>query len=372
MGQETVLVLMVGGGGQSPVEGAIRRAREAAACDLLEAVFEAGCAARAIVATDDPHWVEPLLHLPVELDLDPPGDPFHFGRRLADLIRRHRLEAVLYAGGGSAPLMSAAAWREALAGFAAGRPMVVTNNLHSSDWVALRPAERVLSLIAEQERDNGLAWALVHEAGLPVRTLPPSASSRFDLDTPADLLIAWVHPGTPPRLRRVLAGLGWSKEAVEGILRVMGQEGGHLAVIGRSSSAAWAALEEATRCWVRMFVEERGMIASGRLRRGEVRSLLAEYLEEVGVEGFFSTLSDLVDGVLMDNRVILAACGRWPSRSDRFSADLFRWWEVDDSFLQAFARAAAEVEIPLLVGGQSVVSGGLLALVEILQERRGG
>jgi len=371
MGGEVVLVLMVGGGGPSPAEVAVHQAREAAARDLLEAVLEAGCASRAVVATDDPRWVEPLAHLPLEVDLDPPGEPFHFGRRLADVIRRHRLEAVLYAGGGSAPLMFPADWWEALTDFAAARSMVVTNNLHSSDWVAFRPAEAFCPLIAGQERDNGLAWALAHDGGLPVRALPPSASSRFDLDTPADLLIARAYPGLLPHLRAALARLDWPKGIVEGVLEVMAREGSQLAVIGRSSSAAWASLEEATQCWVRLFVEERGMIASGRLRRGEVRSLLAEHLERVGVDTFFSTLSGLVDAALMDNRVILAARGTWPSRADRFSADLFRWQEVGDPFLQAFARAAAGAGIPLLMGGQSVVSGGLLALVEVLRRRRG-
>ncbi len=371
MASGTTLVLMVGGGGQSPVERAVRRAREAAAVDLLEAVLEAGCADRAVVATDDPHWTKPLAHLPLELDLDPPGEPFHFGRRLAGLVRRYRLEAVLYAGGGAAPLMSPSAWREALADFAAPRPMVVTNNLHSCDWVAFRPAMDLLPLIADQERDNGLAWVLARKAGLPVRALSPSAPSRFDLDTPADLLIARAHPGTPPHLRGALAGLDWSGAAVEGVLGAMAQEGRQLAVIGRSSSAAWAALEEATQCWVRMFAEERGMIASGRLAQGRVRSLLAAYLERVGVQGFFSTLAHLADGVLMDNRVILAARGRWPSRADRFAADLFRWWEVEDPFLRSFSRAAGGAGVPILMGGQSVVSGGLLALVEVLKWRRG-
>ncbi|HHS97801.1 MAG TPA: hypothetical protein ENK08_07875 [Chloroflexi bacterium] len=366
------LVLMVGGEARSPVERAVRRAREAAACDLLEALLEAGCVARAVVATDDPRWTASLTHLPVEVDLDRPGEPFHFGRRLAGLVRRYRLNGVLYAGGGAAPLMSPSAWRRALADFAAGRVAVVTNNLHSSDWVAFRATEEWLSLVSAQERDNGLAWALAHEAGLPTRALPPSAATRFDLDTPADLLIARAHPNTPSRLREVLRALDWPGDALEGVLAAMEREGGLLAVIGRSSSAAWTALERATRCWVRMYVEERGMVASGRLRRGEVRSLLAEYLEQVGLEGFFSTLGDLADAVLMDNRVILAARGRWPSRADRFAADLFRWQEVADPFLRAFARAAAAAEIPVLMGGQSVVSGGLLALVEILTSRREG
>ena len=366
------LLLLVGGGGESPVEQAIRRARQAAARDLVEALAGTGLVGRAVIGTDRADWTAGLEGLPVEVDLDPPGEPFHFGRRLAGLIRRYRVEWGLYAGGGSAPLMGSGAWREALEGLGRAGPAAVTNNLHSSDWIAFGPAGDLAPVVEAQERDNGLAWVLAREAGLPVRSLPPTAASRFDLDTPADLLVAQAHPRIGPHLCGVLDGLGWPREPIEGVLEVMAREGGHLTVIGRSSSAAWAALERATQCWVRLFVEERGMIASGRLRRGEVRSLLAEFLERVGVDEFFDALAALSDAVLFDSRVILAARGLWPPAADRFNADLLRWEEVGEPFLRRFSRAAAEAGVPILMGGQSVVSGGLMALLEVLEMRRSG
>ena len=90
------------------------------------------------------------------------------------------------------------------------------------------------------------------------------------------------------------------------------------------------------------------------------------------MEAFFNRLSTLADAVLFDNRVILAARGLWPAAQDRFNADLLRWGEVHEPFLRAFSQAAAAAEIPILMGGQSVVAGGLMALVEVLQERQGG
>jgi hypothetical protein len=62
----------------------------------------------------------------------------------------------------------------------------------------------------------------------------------------------------------------------------------------------------------------------------------------------------------------MAARGCWPPPADRFNADLLRWQEVRAPFLREFARAAAQVPIPILMGGQSLVNGGLMALVEIL------
>jgi len=109
------------------------------------------------------------------------------------------------------------------------------------------------------------------------------------------------------------------------------------------------------------------MRASGRQKRGEAHSLLADYLELVGVENFFEELAELTGGVLFDNRVILAARGLWPSALDRFNSDLYRWDRVEEPFLRRFTRAAAEARVPVVLGGHSVVAGGLMALVETLE-----
>ncbi|MCS7178496.1 MAG: hypothetical protein RML46_00300 [Anaerolineae bacterium] len=371
MSQDRItLLLMVGGWAGSPVESALRRAHQAAAGDLLETLGQTGRVEQAVIATDDPSWVPDLPGLPLEVDVDRPDEPFHFGRRLAGLIERIGADRVLYAGGGSAPLMTSRDWQDALSDFLGDRPQAVTNNRYSSDWIAFYPARALASRVATLERDNALGWALSEEWDIPTRALDPSAATRLDLDTPADLLIARLHPRVGPRLRAALNALDWPTGPVERVLEVMGRDGGHLAIIGRTAPAAWMALDQATRCWVRLFVEERGMVASGRLRRGEVRSLLAHFLEQVGVDGFFAELSSLAEAALMDTRVLMAARGCWPSPADRFNADLLRWQEVEDPFLRAFTHAAARASIPLLLGGQSLVNGGLMALVEILETRR--
>jgi hypothetical protein len=338
----------------------------------LESLLGTEMIGQAVVATDDPAWGDTLADLPVELDLDLAEEPFHFGRRLAGLIERYDARVVLYSGGASAPLLGVERWRQVLARLGEAQRLVVTNNLHSCDWVGFVPAVEVLPLIARQGSDNAVAWALAYEGGLPVEDLPASAATRFDLDTPADLLIAGRHPGVGLHLRRFLDGLGWEAPQLDGVLAAMAREGGSLAVVGRASAAAWAALERATRCWVRVFAEERGMRASGRQGRGEVRSLLADYLDLVGIASFFDQLAELADGVLMDNRVILAARGLWPSASDRFNSDLHRWEQVGEPFLQRFTRGAAAARVPVMMGGHAVVAGGLMALVEAFEMGREG
>ncbi len=372
MARPVALLLLVGGWGHSEVEQALAVAHQAAARDLLETLLHTGLVGRAVVATDDPAWGETLTELPVEVDLDSPGQPFHFGRRLAALIERYGVERVLYSGGASAPLLSGDHWRGVLTQLGEAESLVITNNVHSCDWVGFTPAARLAPLIADVPSDNAIAWILTHQAGLPLEDLPPTAATRFDLDTPMDLLIAQRHPDIGLYLRRFLSGLGWTAPQLDGVLREMAREAGSLILAGRVSEAAWAALERVTRCWVRVFAEERGMRASGRQERGEVRSLLADYLDRVGVDRFFEELTGLAGGVLLDSRVILAARRLWPARTDRCYSDLLCWESVEDPFLRRFTRGAAEARTPVVLGGQSVVAGGLMALVEAFTMGTGG
>jgi hypothetical protein len=350
----------------------MRCAHHAAARDLLEALTQIPSIGLAVVATDDPSWVGTISDGAVEIDIDPPGEPFHFGRRLAGLIERYEADRVLYTGGGSAPLLGHKQWAAVVSGLAQAERLVITNNLHSCDWAGIASAQNAAALIERASSDNAIAWILAREGSFPLETLAASAGTRFDIDTPTDLLIADHHPGVGRHLGRYLDELDWASKPLDGVLEEMAREGGSLVVAGRLSSTAWQALEQTTRCWVRVFAEERGMRASGRQDRGEVQSLLADYLDLVGVERFFEELGRLANGVLLDNRVILAARQLRPSRADRFNADLLRWREVADPFLRRLTRAAEQAPIPVVMGGHTVVGGGLMALTETLVSRGSG
>jgi hypothetical protein len=58
------------------------------------------------------------------------------------------------------------------------------------------------------------------------------------------------------------------------------------------------------------------------------------------------------------------------SREDRFLSGLGRWQDIGDPFLRDFTRAAAEAPIPVLLGGHSLMSGGLMALNEFAWAER--
>lgn len=106
------------------------------------------------------------------------------------------------------------------------------------------------------------------------------------------------------------------------------------------------------------------MRASGRLASGGVRSLVADHLAAVGAQRFFADLAGMADAALIDSRVILAARRAWPDDADRFASDLLLPDAIGDPFLRDFTRAAAVCPIPILLGGHSLVSAGLWAMLE--------
>ncbi len=352
-----------------PAVQLVQKARQAAALDSLLAARATGLFDRLIVVTNDPLWASDLP-LDCVVDLDDTRHPFHFGRRLASVIAHYGLTQVLYLGAGAAPLLGATDLARVAESVLSAESLVVTNNLHSTDWAAFTPAAAVGPRADRVVRDNALAWVLHREAGIPADAWIPTAASRLDIDTPTDLLILSLLPECGQHLAAMIAGARLDTSRLSSGLRVLADEGRHVIVAGRVASSTWSALERETLCWVRLIAEERGMVASGRQENGQVRSLLGAYLDEVGFDRFFDSLDQWADAVFMDNRVLLAHRGIWPSAEDRYASDLGWVERVQDSFLRSLTEGAATVSIPVIFGGHSLVSGGLLALAELAGRQR--
>jgi hypothetical protein len=390
-------VIMTGGGGHTDVEQLVADAREAITCDTVDKLLEVQRVEQIIVATDSPALASALADRPVLVDVDPPGRHFHFGRRLAQILTDHDVERCLYIGGGSGPLVTSEGWQGIADALADQENTVITNNFYSTDFAAWSPA-LVLESISLPDNDNELTWALRFDAGLSVQSLPRSTATQLDVDTPTDLITLGLHPDCGPCTRRYLEDLnpdaieeepGYcaprsvhesSHKGIRGSVRdlqcVLKQALGVLLdreaevfVAGRVSASAAAYLQTEALCRKRILAEERGMRASGRQARGEVRSLLGALLDEKGPQGFFESMSQMTEALILDSRVILAHRQSWPSGSDRFYSDLHDAQHIQDTFLREFTAAARDAPIPVILGGHSLVSGGLWALVDAAWSR---
>jgi len=358
-------ILMTPPAGASPAEQWMANGRRAACLDLIHTLSRIEAIGPLFVLAAEERDRAAVASAGVEL-LEEREGVFHFGKVLSGIVEQGGHDHIAYFGGASAPLLQAALLDRAVEFLRqASGPSAVVNNLHSTDWALLNSAQTLSDLADRLPTDNPLGWVLAREAGFAVQALEPSAATRVDLDTPADLILLAGHPALGREMARFLAEVPDAlRQRVEALRAVLASPGSTLIVIGRSSSDAWRQLERGTQIWVRMFVEERGMSASGRLQRGEVRSLLADTLENLGPESFIKELSSLGDAVLWDTRVWMAHRGKYPAAADRFAADLGWVDQIEDTSLRRLTQAVNQASVPIITGGHGVVSGGVYALTE--------
>jgi CTP:molybdopterin cytidylyltransferase MocA len=364
MSTETLpLLIMTGVSEESEPERLVSRTRQAVTLDLVERALAVSSLRPVVVATNSPALARRLSAYPILVDVDSPEEPFHFGRRLAGLIARYGMERCFYLGGGAGPLLPESDLAAVADKMLAADRQLITNNFYSSDFVAFAPTS-VLQAYPLPDSDNELAWLLGEDAGLPVYELPRTGATQFDVDTPVDLLTLTAHSGTGPHTRAYLDSLALDTSHLDAALPLVLDRDATILVAGRVSSATWGYIERETACSSRVLSEERGMRASGRQARGEVRSLLGYYLDAVGLDRFFEALATMGQAVFLDNRVIFAHRGMWPSAADRFYSDLRRPAPIADSFVKALTEAAMAAPVPVIMGGHSLVSGGMYALIE--------
>lgn len=357
------LLIMTGTSVGSEPERMVSQARESITLDLVERALKVPSLGPVIVSTNSMQLASQLEAYPIHVEQDPPDSSFHFGQYLVRLIERYALHRCFYVGGGAGPLLSASTLDSVARAILDAERMLVTNNFYSSDWAAFVPTTELMRFPLP-DTDNQLAWVLGEDAGLPIRELPRTAATQFDVDTPMDLITLAAHPDAGPHTRAFLDSLDLDTTAIDAALPLMLDRDATILVAGRISSATWHYLERETACSTRILSEERGMRASGRQSRGEVRSLLGYLLSEVGMDRFFEILATMGQALFLDNRVLFAHQRMWPTASDRFHSDLGQPEKVTDPFVRALTRAAMDAPVPVIMGGHSLVAGGMYALIE--------
>lgn len=358
--ERPVLIILHGGTGVGPAERMLATARVAAARTTAATALAAGFEA-VIIATDDAGAFEPLPSR-VLIDPDAAHEPFNFDSRLRGLVEHYGLRRPAVMGSGSLPLMTVENFAFIAEQLDARDARFVTNNFFSADLTAWTPGD-ALAATSTLTRDNVLPRRLRDDAGLSPVILPRTTGTQFDLDTPSDLAVLALMQSLPPALSRSAAKANATADRYRTFLPMLCDRTAQVVVAGRVGSATWQYLERETACRIRMFSEERGLATAAP--GYHAHSALGFLLEEVGVQRFFERMALLGDALVLDTRVIEAHMGLEPSREDRFQSDLLNHGAIADDFLRRFTEAAANAPIPVLLGGHSLVAGGLMALNDV-------
>lgn len=357
------LVIFEGGAVHGALETQMQAVREGMVLDLVERAQEAGFE-HILVVTSYPELAQRLRGSQAQVLLGSEIErPFHFGQRLRDVVEKCRLEKVLYMGGAAAPLISSAELQYLREILEQNEDVFLTNNYYSADIVGFAPG-KALERITLPAIDNALPLAFSHAGGLRFIPLQRTLGLNFDVDTPTDVMIMSVHPSLGANTRAAVQDLKWDFSRAQAIKELLGTPSGELIIYGRVGSTLFQYLDANTRCRLRLYSEERGMKALGRDARGEVKALMGKLVEELGFRAFFDFLAEVAGGAVLDTRVLFEHFHWQLSTADRFASDLGELDLISHDGLREFTRAAIEAPIPILLGGHSLVAGGLWALVD--------
>lgn len=349
--------------GSSPEERLVDGGRQASTRDLIETLRAAGMD-RLILFSSSPELVASLDDAGIQCVASDPVRAFHFGRTLQSVVRTERLDGFVYFGSGSGGLLSVDQATTLVRFARRDGPSALFNNFYSCDFCAVSGAQRLLDLHLPAI-DNPLGFAL-SDQGTPCFGLPRDLATQVDIDTPIDLYLLAESRHGGPALRGFLNAQDLRHPALPALLDTLVDRSARLAVIGRVHPTAWAQLEAAVACRTSVYSEGRGLRASPMKRP----LFLQELRKTVGVERFFATLATCADAAIVDTRPLLGHGRPLPPAADRFASDLFRDERVRDPLWSQFARLARGGDLPILLGGHGLVSGGLLLLAEIAWKDR--
>lgn len=341
--------------GGSAGEIMVEMARAASSLDL-SSVLHAARIEKIVLVTEDDALSEKMAQCGASVTVERGSPPFHFGHTLQEIIDKHSLGGFLYFGSGSGGLIDAGRART-LIDFAKGaQTSAVFNNFYSCDYVAVAHAQDLLS-IDLPEIDNSLGFVL-SDAGINCGALPRELETQFDIDTPTDVLLLAASGLGGKEMRRCTRAISYKQHRISEIMSLLHRRDAQLAIIGRVNPITWAHFEQEVACRTNVLSEGRGM-RSYPSSRG---TLIGDLLAKKGTGYFFEELATVCDGAIIDTRPLLAQGEHLPPASDRFASDLLDHEAIGDPLWREFTLAASQARIPIILGGHSLVSGGLYLL----------
>lgn len=354
---DPALLVFHGGLGDSAVEEIVARAQRAITLDLLDkAKFKTK-----ILVTDSLQLEEQAKNQAI---IEICSGTFSFGQSLRSIINKYNIKRPCYIGG-SFPLLSTKEldWISDL--LFSQENCIISNNFYSSDMIAFTPGLSI-NKVELPDKDNPLARLLAEQAGLRFIPMSRSVSNQFDIDTPTDLMLMRLLPDCGGRLQLYLKSLNLDNSRLKKAMSYFLDNRAEVIIAGRVNSYVWSRLESRTQCRIRLWAEERGMKSEERLENQKARSLAGFLLEKIDFRSFFKALAEMADAAFIDSRVLFAHFNLSESQKDRFCSDLGMVQGIENEFVREFTRAAWAAPIPVVLGGHSLVSGGMLLLLEVL------
>jgi hypothetical protein len=280
---------------------------------------------------------------------------------LGTIVERQGVRTLLYVGGGSGVFMEVDDLTLMIRTVLRSPGILLVNNFYSTDFAAFGK-DLDLEPLRRCQKDNHIGWILGREEGAGTRVLPSNLKTRFDIDTPAELILLRACPPGGRHLSAIIEKLPLDLSPLRRVLEVLVCRDRRAIVMGRVSSEAALHLDRETACHLRFYIEERGM--ETRQNRRRIWSLAGFCIESWGISRLLEALSTQTDAAIVDTRVLFGHLKLRLSRQDRFLSDLGLPERITNPVLRHFTEEVRECPIPFLLGGHTLVSGGLYGLAK--------
>jgi hypothetical protein len=368
IGEKVTTVIFEGGQSKTSIEEQMTSVRKEVVLDTIEKLRAVKEIDEVILCTNYRDLAEKAAPLGAVIDFDDDSASYHFGRRLAGIVNKRNLENVIYMGGVAAPLITTEELQQVALDLKYKKNVVITNNIQSADVIAWTPG-KAINHIELPSADNILGF-LLRKAGMQRILIPNSPRVNFDLDTPTDILILGMREDAGERAKKAIARLDWDAGHIRRATEVFATPDCHVVLSGRVGPPVMQFISMNMICHLRVYSEERGMKALGREEKGEVISFVGQMIDLIGPEAFYRNLARLCQVAFIDTRVLFAHKKLAPSDWDRFNSDLGRVDVIKDPYIKDFTEKAFTAEIPVVLGGHALISGGIWLISEAIAEAR--
>ena len=196
--------------------------------------------------------------------------------------------------------------------------------------------------------------------------MPVSLGSVFDIDTPNDFAILSKITNNSGNIGNYISNSIFKNIDLNKFIKVLSSKSSEIFVYGRINPLNLYMAEKNIPCKIRFLSEERGL----KIRGKASSSLLKYFFKSENFDNLFKLFENICDGGIFDTRIIFSLFAGEYEQEDVYLSDMKIWQKIKNPFIKFFTKKIAESKIPIILGGHSVVNGGLMALSNLVRGKK--
>lgn len=338
----------------------IKEAREQMIFDTSQKMFESGYFNSSIIVGD-----ENLQKKAEKLNFvifEKTEKNFNFGKYLLKIINKYSLDKIFYFGAGSCYLLKTDELKFISENTVKGQ--FISNNPISSDFISFSSSDLNNEIILNFPNiDNYFSSYLMNTTPLKYIKMPVSLGSIFDIDTPNDFAILSKITNNSCRIGNYMSNNIFKNIDLDKLLKILSSKSNEIFVYGRINPLNLYIAERDIPCKIRFLSEERGL----KIRGKASASLLKHVFNSENFDNFFKLFENICSAGIFDTRVIFSLFAGKYDQEDVYLSDMKMWEKINNPFIKSFTKKISESKVPIILGGHSVVNGGLMALSNLVK-----